>query len=148
MEKRTFSKPDMAEAEADFPLVHPGGYLTVETAMIMPVLLFSVLMLLYLTAHVHNRTCLFAGAAEQAVSGHVQEDPVLFAMAETACSRKDSEKERKIRYTAGTLYLSGERLWSIDEEAVYKKYKPVKQIRKLSAAKRLTGQAGTAQNAG
>ena len=148
MEERPFSKKNLAETGTDIPRMLFGGYLTVETAMIMPVLLFSVLMLLYLTAHVHNRTCLFAGAAEQAVSGHVQEDPELFAMAETACSRKDSEKERKVRYTAGTLYLSGERLWSIDEEAVYKKYRPVKQIRKLSAAKRLTGQAGTAQNAG
>ena len=117
--------------------------LTVETAILMPVLITSVLLLLYLTAHVHNRTCLYAGAAEQAVSGHEQEDPSLFAMAETECKRSETEKERKIRYTAGTLYLSGERLWSIDEEAVYKKVRPVKRIRQLTAAKRLTGGEGT-----
>ncbi len=113
--------------------------LTVETALLSPVLITSVLMLLYLAAHVHNRTCLFAGAAEQAVSGHEQETPQLFALSGTDVSRSDTEKERTVGYTGGTFYLSGEQLYSIDEKAVYKKYKPVKRIRQLSAAKRLTG---------
>ena len=53
------------------------------------------------------------------------------------CSRSDSEKERKVSYEAGTLYLTGETLWNIREEAAYTKLKPVKAIRKIAAAKRL-----------
>lgn len=113
--------------------------LTVEAAMIAPVLMTAVFLLLYLTAHVHNRSCLYALAAEQAVSGRAQEDPSLFAMAELKVQRSDSKKERVISYKAGTLYLDGERMWSIEEKAVYEKCFPVKRLRQIAAAKSLTG---------
>lgn len=111
--------------------------LTVEAAMIIPVLFTAAFLLFYLTAHVHNRCVLGASAAEQAISGHEQEDPSYLAMTGLKCSRSDSEKERKVSYEAGTLYLTGETLWNIREEAAYTKLKPVKAIRKIAAAKRL-----------
>lgn len=113
------------------------GSLTVETAMIAPILIVSVFMLLYLAVHVHNRCTLYARAAEQAVSGHEQEDPSYFAMAELKTERSDTQRERKVSYKCGTLYLDGQRLWSIDVEAVYKKYKPVKRLRQMASTKRL-----------
>ena len=88
------------------------GSLTVEAACLAPILFVSVFLLLYLTAHVHNRTCLYTGAAEE------------------------SDSERKVAYKAGTLYIDGERKWSIDEEAVYKKYQPAKRLRQIAAGKR------------
>ena len=113
-----------------------AGSLTVEAACLAPILLTSVFLLLYLTAHVHNRTCLYAGAAEQAVSGHEQEDPALFAVTELTAARSDSDSQRKVSYKAGTLYLDGERRWSIEEEAVYEKYQPAKRLRQIAAGKR------------
>ena len=112
------------------------GSLTVEAACLAPILFVSVFLLLYLTAHVHNRTCLYTGAAEQAVSGHEQEDPSLFALTELSASRNESDSQRTVAYKAGTLYIDGERKWSIDEEAVYKKYQPAKRLRQIAAGKR------------
>ena len=37
------------------------GFMTVEAAMLSPILISSVLMLLFLTAHVHNRTYAYTG---------------------------------------------------------------------------------------
>ena len=116
-----------------------GAYLTAEAAMIAPVLIFSVIMLLYLTAHVHNRTCLQASAAEQAISGHEQEAPAVFALAKAEFQRTDSDKERTVISTAGTLYLNGETIWSIKEAAAYKKYHPVKTLRRLGSVKEAAG---------
>ena len=56
------------------------GSLTVEAALLMPVIFLVVFMSLYLTVHIHNRVWIGACAAEQAVSGRVQPDPdLLFA---------------------------------------------------------------------
>lgn len=110
---------------------------TVETAMLSPILIGSVIMLLYLTAHVHNRTCLHALAAEQAVSGHEQETPALFSMTNLTCGRSDTEKERSISYRAGSRYLNGEEWLLMEEEAVYRKYYPIRTLRNLMALKEL-----------
>ncbi|MBQ6377107.1 MAG: hypothetical protein IJJ52_05780 [Lachnospiraceae bacterium] len=109
--------------------------MTVEVSLLMPVILAAIFAVLYLTAHLHGRTCLFAEAAEQAVSGHEQEDPSLFAVAEIAVTRSDEKDRREISYSAGTFHFSGENLWTIKEKATYKKYHPVKLIRRKNAAK-------------
>ena len=112
-----------------------SAYMTVEVSLLMPVILATIFAVLYLTAHLHGRTCLFAEAAEQAVSGHEQEDPSLFAVAEIAVTRSDEKDRREISYSAGTFHFSGEKLWTIKEKATYKKYHPVKLIRRKNAAK-------------
>ena len=109
--------------------------MTVEVSLLMPVILATIFAVLYLTAHLHGRTCLFAEAAEQAVSGHEQEDPSLFAVAGIAVTRSDEKDRREISYSAGTFHFSGEKLWTIKEKATYKKYHPVKLIRRKNAAK-------------
>lgn len=109
--------------------------MTVEVSLLMPIILATIFAVLYLTAHLHGRTCLFAEAAEQAVSGHEQEDPALFAVGEIAVTRSDGKDRREISYSAGTFHFSGEKLWLIKEKATYKKYYPVKLIRRKNAAK-------------
>ena len=109
--------------------------MTVEVSLLMPVILAAIFAVLYLTAHLHGRACLFAEAAEQAVSGHEQEDPSLFAVAEITVTRSDEKDRREISYSAGTFHFSGENLWTIKEKATYKKYHPVKLIRRKYAAK-------------
>ena len=109
--------------------------LSVEATLLMPVILATIFAVLYLTAHLHGRTYLYARAAEMAVSGHEQEDPSLFAIGEISVTRDDARDRRKIVYTAGTFHFSGEKLWSVKEQAVYQKYHPVHLIRQKNAAK-------------
>ncbi|MDO5701734.1 MAG: hypothetical protein Q4G47_00055 [Lachnospiraceae bacterium] len=110
-----------------------AAYLTVEAAMLSPILISSVFMILYMAAHLHNKTCLKASAAEQAISGHEQKDPSYFALRGTECIRTEEGNSRSVRYTAGTVYLSGDVWHEIDESAEYKIVKPVKQMRVTEA---------------
>lgn len=110
-----------------------AAYLTVEAAMLSPILISSVFMILYMAAHLHNKTCLKASAAEQAISGHEQKDPSLFALRNTECTRTEAGNNRSVRYTAGTVYLNGGVWHEIDERAEYKIVKPVKQMRVTEA---------------
>ena len=110
---------------------------TVETALLMPIILFTVFMTVYLTAHVHGRAYLAARCGEQAVSGKEQEEPQLFAVGGVSTRLNDSILERSVTGTAGTYHYTGERLWQISETQIYKKYRPVELIRKRNAVKKL-----------
>lgn len=110
--------------------------LTVETALLMPIVIFTVLMAVYLTAHIHNRTWLSSSAGEQAVSGHVQEDPDLFAAGEILITRDDYGSGRTVSGKAGTFHFSGEKLWEIDVKQTFRKVKPVRLIRAKNALNR------------
>ena len=110
---------------------------TAETAMLMPVVLFTVFMALYLTFHVHNRSCLMAAAGESAVSGREHEAPQLFAAGGVSLEMQDSAFGRTGKASAGTFYYTGEELWKISGEQTWKRYKPVATIRRKKAAERL-----------
>lgn len=111
---------------------------TVETAMIMPVIIFTLVMSVYLTAHEMNRAVLSLSCGEQAISGHEQNPQVLFAAGEVSWNRRDSEKEREVSVTSGTVKYTGENLFQIEENASYQKINPVSRIRKWQALKNLT----------
>ena len=55
----------------------PAGSFTIETALLMPLLLLSLLTLLFLCLHLHDRSVLTAYAAENAVSGRENALPYL-----------------------------------------------------------------------
>ena len=112
---------------------------TVETALIMPIVIFTVFMSVYITAHIHNRAYLTARAAEQAISGRERETPAFFAGGEIIVSGKDSKTERVVSGEAGTFYYTGSQLWMIKVKETYKKYRPVEMIRVKRAAEKLTG---------
>ena len=102
---------------------------TVETALLMPVLIFAIVMSVYLTVHVMNRTVLASSCAEQAVSGHTQEVNVLFASGAVSWKRTDDENTRTVSAQAATLHYSGSELWRSDSVATYQKIRPVTAIR-------------------
>lgn len=107
---------------------------TVEAALIMPVVLFTIFMALYLAFHVHNRTWLSSRAGEQAISGHEQELPSLMAGTGITGSLKDTASQRTASYRAGTAYYTGSVLWSEDIFRTYNKSRPLKLLRKARAA--------------
>ena len=82
--------------------------LTIEAALIAPLLILSVMGVLYLSFHLHNRTCLYASAAEQAISGHKQEDPSYFGMQNVNRGGSESKSHRTVRFTSGTWDFNGE----------------------------------------
>ena len=113
---------------------------TVEAALIMPLSLMVILSLLYLCIHVHNRNYLRAFAIEQSISGHVQSDPALLFSSDISACRTDGGNMRTVSYTAGTVYYTGRRLYSISERAGYRKVKPVTYLWRMRSVKRIFGQ--------
>ena len=109
--------------------------LTIEAALIAPLLILSVMGVLYLSFHLHNRTCLYASAAEQAISGHKQEDLSYFGMQNVNRGGSESKNHRTVRFTSGTWDFNGEKLYAIDEEAEYKIIRSVKTVRRVLAGK-------------
>lgn len=113
---------------------------TVEAALIMPVILMVILSSLYLCMHVHNRNYLRSYAVEQSISGHEQPDPALLFSSDISASRTDGGNMRTVSYTAGTVYYTGRRLYSISEHAGYRKVKPVAYLWRMRAFKKIFGQ--------
>ena len=113
---------------------------TVEAALIMPVILMVILSSLYLCMHVHNRNYLRSYAVEQSISGHEQPDPALLFSSDISASHTDGGNMRTVSYTAGTVYYTGRRLYSISEHAGYRKVKPVTYLWRMRAVKKIFGQ--------
>lgn len=109
---------------------------TVEAALIMPLVIFTVFMALYLAFHVHNRTWLASRAGEQAISGHEQELPSLMAASGTTGSLSDSAAQRTASYSTGTAWYTGSVLWTEDIFRTYNKSRPIKLLRKAKAARK------------
>ena len=116
------------------------GSLTVEAALIMPVIFLAVFMSLYLTIHIHNRVWVGAYAAEQAVSGHIQPDPELLFAGKMTSERSESGSARSVLISGETVYFTGQVLWSTDASARYEICRPLPYLWKIKAAKRLTDQ--------
>ena len=116
------------------------GSLTVEAALLMPVIFLVIFMCLYLTIHIHNRVWIGAYAAEQAVSGHMQPDPELLFAGKMISERSESGSARSVLIRGETVYFTGQVLWSTDASARYEICRPLPYLWKIKAAKRLTGQ--------
>ena len=114
-----------------------AGSLTVEAALLMPVIFLVVFLCLYLTIHIHNRVWVTAYAAEQAVSGHVQPDPKLLFAGEMSSVRSESDSARSVLIRGETMYFTGQSLWRTDASARYDLCRPVPYLWKIKAAKEL-----------
>ena len=89
------------------------GSLTVEAALLMPVIFLVVFMSIYLTVHIHNRMWICAYAAEQAVSGHIQPDPELLFAGKMVSERSESDTQRSVCIRGETVYFTGQVLWEL-----------------------------------
>ena len=110
------------------------GSVTVETALVMPLLLVTVLSVLYLTIHVRNGCCITSSCIEQAISGRTQKDPDLFFSGGIERADEESSSQRTVSMSAETIYFSGQVLWSTGSKRTYKKYYPVSYLRKIRGA--------------
>ena len=116
------------------------GSLTVEAALLMPVIFLVVFMSLYLTIHIHNRMWIGAYASEQAVSGHIQPDPELLFAGKMTSERSESGSARSVLISGETVYFTGQALWRTEASARYDICRPLTYLWKIKAAKRLTDQ--------
>ena len=114
-----------------------GGFLTVEAAVLMPVLLAVVFYGIYLAFYLHDRNAVFASAAEQAVSGREQEAPVTAGGSEPSFSRTESRSERMIAYSGKTVFYTGREFGAYEGTCRYRKLEPAKELRRAQGIQRL-----------
>ena len=115
----------------------PGSF-TVESALLVPLILGVLFLMLYASSHVHARTVYTGAACERAVTGS-EFTPYVFLSHELSLSQSDSENERSVKSSVTTQSPVGPRTFSADAMETYKKMKPVKFIRRARAAGELMG---------
>ena len=128
------------------------GSLTVETACVMPLILFTLLGLIYLNFFVHNRAWLTAAAYESAVSGSMEGvrkngqvydtarmrseelGNTGFFGAENLSTQTNVGKQVQVTYDLDTISSYGNLNWHLRTEGTSGIINPVKHIRKIRAA--------------
>lgn len=133
------------------------GSFTIETACVMPLVLFTLMGLLYLFFFVHNRAWLTAAAYESAVSGSMEgirkEGPVYetariksqslgssgFFGAENLSTQTDAGKNVVVTYDLDTIGEYTGLSWHLRVKGEAKVLRPVGWVRKVKAASELLG---------
>lgn len=128
------------------------GSLTVETACVMPLILFTLLGLIYLNFFIHNRAWLTAAAYESAVSGSMEGvrkngqvydtarmrseelGNTGFFGAENLSTQTNVGKQVQVTYDLDTISSYGNLNWHLRTEGTSGIINPVKHIRKIRAA--------------
>lgn len=136
------------------------GSLTVETACVMPLILFTLLGLIYLNFFVHNRAWLTAAAYESAVSGSMEGvrkngqvydtarmrseelGNTGFFGAENLSTQTNVGKQVQVTYDLDTISSYGNLNWHLRTEGTSGIINPVKHIRKIRAASAITKEMG------
>ena len=136
------------------------GSLTVETACVMPVILFTLLGLIYLNFFVHNRAWLTAAAYESAVSGSMEGvrkngqvydtarmrseelGNTGFFGAENLSTQTNVGKQVQVTYDLDTISSYGNLNWHLRTEGTSGIINPVKHIRKIRAASAILKEMG------
>ena len=129
------TSPDPAAAQPE-PVSYASGSFTVESALLVPLILGTLFLMLYAAAHVHARTVYTGAACETAVTGQDHVPPVFFAH-DASLSTSDSETERTVESNVSTAVPVGARVFAAQSEETYKKVEPVRFLHRLSAAKEL-----------
>ena len=136
------------------------GSLTVETACVMPLILFTLLGLIYLNFFVHNRAWLTAAAYESAVSGSMEGvrkngqvydtarmrseelGNTGFFGAENLSTQTNVGKQVQVTYDLDTISSYGNLNWHLRTEGTSGIINPVKHIRKIRAASAILKERG------
>lgn len=136
------------------------GSLTVETACVMPLILFTLLGLIYLNFFVHNRAWLTAAAYESAVSGSMEGvrkngqvydtarmrseelGNTGFFGAENLSTQTNVGKQVQVTYDLDTVSSYGNLNWHLRTEGTSGIINPVKHIRKIRAASAILKEMG------
>ncbi len=133
------------------------GSLTVEAACLMPVVLLTLMGLLYLFFYVHNRAWLTAAAYESALSGAmegIRDDGKIYETAdmrsrelgnrgffgaENLSVKTTDGKKVQITYDLDTMSGYEDFSWHVRTEGEASVIRPVKWIRKAKAALEIFG---------
>ena len=134
------------------------GSFTIEAACVMPIVLLTVMGIIYLSFFVHNRAWLTAAACEASLSGSmeaVRQDGQSQATAEIRgeelgnvgffgaenlrCHVNAGKKNVSVTYEADTIAGFGGFKWTLKTEGSSKVIQPVKWIRRIKAAKEAIG---------
>lgn len=136
------------------------GSLTVETACVMPLILFTLLGFIYLNFFVHNRAWLTAAAYESAVSGSMEGvrkngqvydtarmrseelGNTGFFGAENLSTQTNVGKQVQVTYDLDTISSYGNLNWHLRTEGTSGIINPVKHIRKIRAASAILKEMG------
>lgn len=136
------------------------GSLTVEIACVMPLILFTLLGLIYLNFFVHNRAWLTAAAYESAVSGSMEGvrkngqvydtarmrseelGNTGFFGAENLSTQTNVGKQVQVTYDLDTISSYGNLNWHLRTEGTSGIINPVKHIRKIRAASAILKEMG------
>ena len=136
------------------------GSLTVETACVMPLILFTLLGLIYLSFFVHNRAWLTAAAYESAVSGSMEGvrkngqvydtarmrseelGNTGFFGAENLSTQTNVGKQVQVTYDLDTISSYGNLNWHLRTEGTSGIINPVKHIQKIRAASAILKEMG------
>ena len=111
--------PPAVLSEASLP-----ASVTVESALLLPSVLLVLLLMLYLMAHVHDRSALLSSACEQAAAGTEREVSVLFLNESYSRSGSETRAERSVRYELSTAPLLSGSVFQEELEAVYERIEP------------------------
>lgn len=132
--KRPGSIPPLSDCQAFIPERSKkcinDGFLTLEAALLMPVIFFTILSVLYLNFHVLSSCCLNAGACETAITGRDTAIFLTYGCTEAERNLEDTKKYRRVQLKAETIFCTGEIFGRIERKACYKKCRPVQFLRK------------------
>lgn len=114
---------------------------TVELALLLPLILGTILALIYLNFHVHNCAALTANACEAAVTGHPDaEFPSYVFLGRLNRSVDDDKASRTVTFSSVT-YDADERVFGESVgTGTYKKVYPVSDLRKAKGLRELMDQ--------
>ena len=133
---------------------------TNKTACVMPLILFTLLGLIYLNFFVHNRAWLTAAAYESAVSGSMEGvrkngqvydtarmrseelGNTGFFGAENLSTQTNVGKQVQVTYDLDTISSYGNLNWHLRTEGTSGIINPVKHIRKIRAASAILKEMG------
>ena len=116
--------------------VLPASF-TVEASLLLPPVLLTLLAVLYLCAHIHNRSALTSYACVQAVTGNEQEVSILFLEDHFEMQAVDGQRKRTVSHTLHTVPLLFDRTWEDAAELVYEKPETVRILQIASAARKM-----------
>ncbi len=102
---------------------------TVEAALLMPILFFSLFSVIYLTFHIHNAAALHANAAERTVTGTQQTAIHYMASEHQTLSVQNRKTHRTASYSASIMNYNDRLFGTVSGTVVYQKYDPTKELR-------------------
>ncbi|MBQ6468656.1 MAG: hypothetical protein IJJ50_01205 [Lachnospiraceae bacterium] len=119
------------------PRLQMPASFTAEASLLLPPVLLTLLLVLFLCAHIHNRNILTSYACVQAVTGNEQEVSVLFLEEAVKSTCSEDLGERSVSWELHTLPSLSGMEWTESEKIIYKKQKPVRFLQIAYSARSL-----------